>query len=203
MLNFLGFLKEQTNQRHGVMAYGRMNPPTIGHEKLVNKVHEIADKHEAIHAVVLSHSQDAKKNPLDVATKVKHAQKAFPNTNIVGASKEKPTIMHHAAAMYEAGARHLHVVAGSDREEEYKKLLSTYNGKEGKHGYYNFKTITIHSAGQRDPDAEGAEGMSASKMREHAANGNEKEFHSGLPNTMKPKDKSALFHDLRKGMGHE
>ena len=203
MLDFFGFLKEQANQRHGVMAFGRMNPPTIGHEKLVNKVHEIANKHDAIHAVVLSHSQDDKKNPLDVATKVKHAQKAFPNTNVVGASKEKPTIMHHASAMYEAGARHLHVVAGSDREEEYKKLLSTYNGKEGKHGYYNFKSITIHSAGHRDPDAEGAEGMSASKMREHAAAGNEKEFHSGLPNTMSTKDKSALFHDLRKGMGHE
>ncbi len=203
MLNFISFLKEAANQRHGVMAFGRMNPPTIGHEKLVNKVHEIADKHDAIHAVVLSHSQDAKKNPLDVETKVKHAKKAFPNTNIVGASKERPTIMHHASAMYEAGARHLHVVAGSDREEEYKKLLNTYNGKDGKHGYYNFKTITIHSAGHRDPDAEGAEGMSASKMREHAANGNEKEFHTGLPSHMTPKDKSALYHDLRKGMGHE
>jgi hypothetical protein len=203
MLDFFGFLKEQANQRHGVLAFGRMNPPTVGHEKLVNKVHEIADKHDAIHAVVLSHSQDAKKNPLDVETKVKHAKKAFPNTNIVGASKDKPTIMHHAAAMYDAGARHLHVVAGSDREEEYKKLLSTYNGKEGKHGYYNFKSITIHSAGHRDPDAEGAEGMSASKMREHAASGNETEFHKGLQDTMSKKDKSAVYHDVRKGMGHE
>ncbi len=203
MLDFLGFLREQTNQRHGVLAFGRMNPPTVGHEKLVDKVHQIADKHDAIHAVVLSHSQDAKKNPLDVATKVKHAQKAFPNTNIVGASKEQPTIMHHAAAMYAAGARHLHVVAGSDREEEYKKLLSTYNGKDGKHGYYNFKSITIHSAGQRDPDAEGAEGMSASKMREHAASGNQKEFHSGLPSHMSDKDKSAVYRDVRKAMGHD
>jgi hypothetical protein len=202
MLDFLGFLKEQANQRHGVMAFGRMNPPTIGHEKLVNKVHEIANKHDAIHAVVLSHSQDAKKNPLDVASKVKHAKNAFPNTNVVGASKERPTIMHHASAMYEAGARHLHVVAGSDREEEYKKLLSTYNGKEGKHGYYNFKSITIHSAGQRDPDAEGAEGMSASKMREHAASGNEKEFHSGLPSHMSTAHKKSLYNDLRKAMGH-
>ena len=203
MFSLIQFIKEQTNQRHGVLAFGRMNPPTVGHEKLVDKVHEIAKKHDAIHAVVLSHSQDAKKNPLDVETKVKHAKKAFPNTNIVGASKDKPTIMHHAAAMYDAGARHLHVVAGSDREEEYKKLLSTYNGKEGKHGYYNFKSITIHSAGHRDPDAEGAEGMSASKMREHAASGNETEFHKGLPDTMSKKDKSAVYHDVRKGMGHE
>jgi hypothetical protein len=178
MFNFISFLKEQANQRHGVLAFGRMNPPTVGHEKLVNKVHEIA-------------------------AKVKHAKKAFPNTNIVGASKEKPTIMHHAASMYDAGARHLHVVAGSDRTEEYKKLLNNYNGKEGKHGYYNFKSITIHSAGERDPDAEGAEGMSASKMREHATNGNQKEFHSGLPSHMSEKDKAAVYHDVRKGMGHE
>lgn len=203
MFNFIQFIKEQTNQRHGVLAFGRMNPPTVGHEKLVNKVHEVADKHDAIHAVVLSHSQDAKKNPLDVATKVKHAKKAFPSTNIVGASKEQPTIMHHAAAMYDAGARHLHVVAGSDRHEEFNKLLNAYNGKEGKHGYYNFKSITLHSAGERDPDAEGTEGMSASKMREHATNNNEAEFHKGLPNTMSKKDKSAVFHDVRKGMGHE
>lgn len=203
MFSLIQYLKEEANQRHGVLAFGRMNPPTVGHEKLVNKVHEIAKKHDAIHAVVLSHSQDAKKNPLDVETKVKHAKKAFPNTNIVGASKDKPTIMHHASAMYDAGARHLHVVAGSDRTEEYKKLLNNYNGKEGKHGYYNFKSITIHSAGERDPDAEGAEGMSASKMREHAASGNQKEFHSGLPSHMSEKDKAAVYHDVRRGMGHE
>lgn len=203
MFSFIQFIKEQTNQRHGVLAFGRMNPPTVGHEKLVDKVHEIAKKHDAIHAVVLSHSQDAKKNPLTVEQKVKHAKKAFPNTNIVGASKDKPTIMHHASSMYDSGARHLHVVAGSDRTEEYKKLLHTYNGKEGKHGYYNFKTITVHSAGHRDPDAEGAEGMSASKMREHAKNGAQKEFHSGLPSHMSEKDKAAVYHDVRKGMGHE
>ena len=84
MFSLIQFIKEQTNQRHGVLAFGRMNPPTVGHEKLVDKVHEIAKKHDAIHAVVLSHSQDAKKNPLDVETKVKHAKKAFPNTNIIG-----------------------------------------------------------------------------------------------------------------------
>ena len=202
MFSFITFLKEAANQRHGVLAFGRMNPPTIGHEKLVDKVHEVAKKHDAVHAVVLSHSQDAKKNPLSVEQKVSHAKKAFPNTNIVGASKEQPTIMHHAAAMYASGARHLHVVAGSDRHEEFNKLLNTYNGKEGKHGYYNFKTITLHSAGDRDPDAEGTEGMSASKMREHAASGNQKEFHSGLPSHMSEKDKAAVYNDVRKGMGH-
>jgi hypothetical protein len=201
LLKSRGPSPSESNGKHGVLAFGRMNPPTIGHEKLVNKVKEVADQNNAEHRIVLSHSQDAKKNPLDVETKVKHAKKAFPGTNIVGASKEEPTIMHQAAAMHKAGVEHLHVVAGSDRVEEYKKLLNTYNGQTGRHGHYNFKSITVHSAGERDPDAEGAEGMSASKMREHAMKGNQRDFHQGLPHHMSAEDKEAIYHDVRKGMG--
>lgn len=204
MINFKSFFRLfESEEKHGVLAFGRMNPPTAGHEQVVNKVHEVAKKHNAIHQVVLSHSQDAKKNPLDVETKVKHAKRAFPDTNIKGASKDAPTIMHHAAAMHKAGVEHLHVVAGSDRKDEYHKLLHKYNGVSAGHGHYNFKSITVHSSGERDPDAEGTTGMSATKMREHAAAGNEKEFHSGLPSKMKPEHKKALYHDLRKAMGHE
>lgn len=186
--------------KHGVMAYGRMNPPTAGHEQVVNKIHEVAKKHNAIHKLVLSHSQDAKKNPLDVETKVKHARNAFPGTNIEGASKEKPTIMHHAADMAAQGVEHLHVVAGSDRLPEYEKLLKAYNGKEGKHGSYNFKSITLHSAGERDPDSEGVSGVSGTKMRELASGGKKKDFHAALPSAMKPEHKDALYNDLRKAM---
>lgn len=198
---FVTYIREMTEGKHGVLAFGRMNPPTSGHEQLVNKVHELAKKNNAEHRVVLSHSQDAKKNPLDVATKVKHAKNAFPDTNIVGASKEHSTLLHHASEMHKAGVQHLHVVAGSDRKPHFEKLLHDYNGKEGQHGHYNFKSITVHSSGDRDPDAEGATGMSASKMREHAAAGREKEFHEGLPSKMKPEHKAALYHDVRKAMG--
>jgi hypothetical protein len=202
MLNFKSFLRE-AKEKHGVLAFGRMNPPTAGHEKVIDKVHSVAAQHNAIHQVVLSHSHDPKKNPLSPETKVKHAKNAFSGTNIKAASKEHPTIMHHASEMHKQGVEHLHVVGGSDRKDEYHKLLNAYNGKEGKHGHYNFKSITVHSSGERDPDSEGTSGVSGTKMREHAASGNEKEFHKGLPSKMKPEHKSALYHEVRKAMGHE
>jgi hypothetical protein len=185
---------------HKVMAFGRMNPITSGHEAVVNKVHEIAKKHNADHVVIVSHSQDAKKNPLTGEQKVTHAKNAFPGTNIQAASKEHPTILHHAANAHAAGAQHLHVVAGSDRHEEMHNLLHKYNGQKAAHGHYNFKSITVHSSGERDPDAEGTTGISASKMREHAASGNKAEFHKGAPSKMKPEHKDAMYNDVRKGM---
>jgi len=202
MLSFLSFLKEQESEKHGVLAFGRMNPPTSGHEKLVNKVKEVAEKHSASHQVVLSHSQDKKKNPLSAEDKVKHAKRAFPDTNISSSSKEKPTILHHAAEMYKAGVKHLHVVAGSDRHEAMHDLLHKYNGQHAAHGHFNFKSITVHSSGERDPDSEGTSGISASKMREHAAAGNREEFHKGAPSKMSTAHKDELYHDVRKSMGH-
>jgi hypothetical protein len=91
------------------------------------------------------------------------------------ASKESPTLFHHAAALHKAGYHHLHVVVGADRVEEFKTNLNKYNGKD-----YHFKSIKVSSAGDRDTDAEGAEGMSASKMRAHALSGNKTEFLKGL-----------------------
>ena len=203
MLSFLSFLKESKEEKHGVLAFGRMNPPTAGHEKVINKVHEVAKEHNATHQVVLSHSHDAKKNPLTASQKVQHAKNAFPGTNVKAASKESPTILHHASSMHKAGVKHLHVVAGSDRKEEMHNLLHKYNGVKAGHGHYKFKSITVHSSGERDPDSEGTAGVSGTKMREHAAAGNKKEFHKNLPSNMKPEHKDALYHDVRKGMGHE
>lgn len=203
MLSFLSFLKESAGEKHGVLAFGRMNPPTAGHEQVVNKVHEVAKMHKAEHHVVLSHSTDSKKNPLPVDRKVEHAKNAFPGTNVVGASKEKPTILHHAADLHKAGIRHLHVVAGSDRKDAMHELLHKYNGQKSAHGHYNFKSITVHSSGDRDPDSEGTEGISGTKMREHASHGDTESFNKNLPSKMKPEHREALYHDLRKHMGHE
>lgn len=203
MLSFLSFIKEAMSEKHGVLAFGRMNPPTAGHEKLVDKVHEVAKEHSASHHVVLSHSQDKKKNPLSAEDKLKHAKRAFPDTNVSAASKDKPTILHHAAELHKAGVKHLHIVAGSDRHEEMHKLLHKYNGEKAAHGHYKFKSITVHSSGERDPDSEGTTGISASKMREHAASGNKTEFHKGAPSKMSPAHKTELYHDVRKSMGHE
>ena len=201
-MDFIDYLTEAP-EKHGVLAYGRMNPPTTGHEQVINKVHEVAKDHNAVHKVVLSHTSGTKdgKNPLPVDVKVKHAQHAFPGTHIEAASKEHPTILHHAAAMASQGVKHLHVVAGSDRVEEYHKLLHKYNGVKSGHGQYKFMSIAVHSSGERDPDAEGTSGVSGTKMREHAAAGRKNKFHAALPSKMKPEHKDALYHDVRQHMG--
>ena len=181
------------------MAFGRMSPPTTGHEVLVNKVKDVAKSVGGSHSVVLSHTQDKDKNPLSSADKLKHAKRFFPKTNLSTSSKESPTFLSHAAELHKKGVTHLHMVAGSDRVAEYKKKLAQYNGKgEGK--LYNFKKITVHSAGERDPDAEGTTGMSASKMRSHASSGNFKEFKKGVPAHVPEHHAKEMYHDVRKGM---
>ena len=209
MKSFIAYIKEAKDtlghgsEKHGVMAFGRMNPPTAGHEQVVNKMHEVAKEHGADHNLVLSGSHDAKKNPLSPESKVKHAKNAFPGTNISAALKGE-TPLHAAAKMHAAGVKHLHVVAGSDRQQETHDLLHKYNNVKSAHGHYNFKSITVHSSGERDPDSDtGTAGVSGTKMREHAASGNKKEFHANLPSKMKPEHKEALYNDLRKSMGHK
>ena len=215
MKSFLDLLQEeQSGEVHHVMTFGRMNPPTTGHLKLINKVKEVARKHNATSSVIVSHSQDSKKNPLSAEQKVKHLGRYMAEpiseatsqnkTKVVAASKEKPTILHHAAEAHSRGVTHLHVVVGSDRVKEMHDLLHKYNGVSGKHGHYNFKKIQIHSAGQRDPDAEGTTGMSGTKMREHARTGNFKEFRKGVPGHVSDTHAKELMNDTRKGMGlHE
>jgi predicted kinase len=183
-----------------VMAFGRMNPPTTGHEKLVDKVKEIGKDYKAPHHVIISHSNDAKKNPLDVKSKLKHVKRFFPNTNIETSSKEQPTFLQHAARLHQMGHDHLIMVAGSDRVNEYQEKLKQYNGTAAG-SLFNFKKIEVKSAGQRDPDADGAEGMSASKMRDHAKSGDFNSFRQGVPPHVPEKHAKELFRDVRKGMG--
>ncbi len=189
----------EAKESHVVMAYGRMNPPTTGHAALVDKMHQVAKEHNAHHVLIASHSQDAKKNPLSGADKVKHLKRYFPNTNITLANKEHPTFLQHAAKLNKEGHTHLHMIAGSDRVDEYKEKLHHYNGTgEGK--LFNFKHVEVHSSGERDPDAEGTAGMSASKMREHASSGNFKEFKKGVPKHVSSEHAKELYHDTRRGM---
>jgi len=201
-MKFSDFLREQ-KEKHAVLAFGRMNPITSGHEKLVNKVKDIADSVGGSHHIVLSHSQDPKKNPLTAAQKVKHAKRAFPGTNFTAADKDSPTFFDHAERLHRQGVTHLHMVGGSDRVHEYHKLLHKYNGThEG--ARFNFKKITVHSAGERDPDAEGTTGISASKMRDHATKGNFKEFKKGVPSSMSHEHARHMYNDVRRGMNlHE
>jgi predicted kinase len=213
-MKFKDFIIEN-KEKHAVLAFGRLNPITSGHEKLVNKVKDIAGSVGGSHHIVLSHSQDAKKNPLTAAQKVKHAKRAFPGANFTAASKEAPTFFDHAEKLYNQGVTHLHMVGGSDRVEEYKRLLNKYNGThEG--ARFNFKSINVHSAGERDPDAEGVTGMSASKMRTAAQEGRFHDikdskgrvtkpgFRSGVPSSMSDAHAKQMYNDVRKGMNlHE
>ena len=197
-MKFREFIAENT-EKHAVMAFGRMNPPTTGHEVLVHKVKSVAKQVGGSHHIILSHSQDAAKNPLTAAQKVKHAKRFFPDTNISLATKEEPNFLTQAAKLHKQGVTHLHMVAGSDRVAEYHKLLHKYNGThEG--ALFNFKKITLHNAGARDPDAEGTSGMSASKMRSHATSNNFDDFKQGIPKHVPEHHAKELFRDVRKGM---
>lgn len=201
MKSFLELVEEKDRtQKPVVMAFGRMNPPTTGHLKLIDKVKEIADKHNAKHTVIVSHSQDTKKNPLSAEQKLKHLKKYSPGTHFTASSKEHPTFLQHAAKLHAAGHDHLIMVAGSDRVKEMHDKLHQYNGThEG--ALYNFKKIEVKSAGHRDPDAEGAEGMSGTKMREHAKNGDFSSFRQGVPSHVPDQHAKELMKDVRKGMG--
>lgn len=199
MINsFSKFLKEEDSAVY--FTFGRMNPPTIGHGKLLDKLASVSSKND--YKVFLSQSADPKKNPLSYNDKIKHARKMFPKhaRNIIMNKKAK-TAMDVASILYNQGYRKLVMVVGSDRVREFDILLNKYNGKDGRHGFYNFENIKVVSAGERDPDAEGVEGMSASKQRENAKNNDFVSFAQGLPKAMSNKDAKALFNGVRSGMG--
>jgi hypothetical protein len=197
-MKFREFIVEE-KEKTTVFAFGRMNPPTTGHAKLVDKVHSLAKEHKADHLIVLSHSQDPAKNPLSPEQKLKHARRFFPKTKLTVATKDNPSFLSHAAKLHKEGTNHLVMVAGSDRIPEYEKLLHKYNGPTEKH-LFNFKSVKVVSAGERDPDAEGAEGMSASKMRAHVKSNNFKEFRKGVPSHVSDTHAKELFNDVSSGM---
>lgn len=174
-----------------VFSFGRMNPPTIGHEKLVAKINAVAKQNNAMPHLYLSQSYDSNKNPLPYATKIALAKKAFGSMVMKSRSK---TLMQVAKELEDMGHTKLIMVAGSDRVTEFKTLLNKYNGKD-----YTFDSIEVVSAGERDPDAEGAAGMSASKMRAAAAAGDEKAFKSGLPKKLQS-SASKVYQAVRDGM---
>lgn len=186
--------------RHHVLFWGRVNPPHAGHEKAYNKVKEVARKVGGTSSMVLTRTQDNKKNPLSPEQKEKHAKRAFPDVNTSVANESHPTILHQFSKLHEQGVTDLHLVAGSDRHKEYSDLIKNYNGVKGAHGYYNFKSLSLHSAGERDPDAEGTEGASATTQRMHAASGRDKEFSKNAPSTMKPAHVKELYNDVRANM---
>ena len=176
-------------------SFGRFNPPTIGHEKLMDNTRR-ANRNYRIYA---SQSQDAKKNPLKFRNKVAIMKSMFPAHARKISSDKMTTAIDAMVQLYKEKHTDVVMVVGSDRVGEFDKLLKTYNGKRARHGYYKFKSIRVVSAGERDPDAEGGSGMSASKMRKAAQDNDYKSFKKGLP--PKFKQGKLLFKTLQKEMG--
>ena len=177
-----------------VFAYGRFNPPTVGHAKLMKEVMTQARKNSANHIVYASASTDKRKNPLDQKTKIKFMKKMFPQNKILAAGGTQRTFME-VLKFYNKMYGEIIMVAGSDRIGEFQRIADNYNGKD-----YNYKSIKVVSSGERDPDAEGVMGMSASKMREMAKNNDFKTFKTGLTN-LNDRDSKQLFNAVKKGMG--
>ena len=185
-----------------VFAFGRFNPPTTGHEKLIQKVAQVAGSNP--YRIYPSYTTNPKKDPLPHALKVAYMRKMFKKyaKNII-ADKDAKTAIMIAEKLFKEGFKNLVMVAGSDRVKEFSTLLNRYNDAPDKKGnqLFKFDSVEIVSAGERDPDAEGVEGMSASKMRAAATEGDYNSFSTGIPATLSDADKKKLYRDVRKYMG--
>jgi len=177
------------NPRTAVMAFGRMNPPTIGHAKLVDAI----KRQQGDHYLFLSQSQKPKTDPLTFEDKLRYAKFFFPSITI--GHPQVRTIIQALQKIESLGYENLIYVAGSDRVDSFNELINKYNGKE-----YNFSSIEVVSAGERDPDADGAEGMSASKMRAAAEQDDFENFKKGVP---KQEIADEMYKVVRQGMGVE
>ena len=176
------------------IAFGRFNPPTTGHEKLLDTVASSSDDND--YMIVPSRSQDKKKNPLDPDTKVAVMQKMFPkHKDKIVNDKNNRTIFDVLKKAHTDGYANVRILGGADRVKEFEKLTGDYNGK-----LYNFDNVEVMSAGARDPDSEDVTGMSASKQRKAAAEGDIKAFMKGVPKSLSQKDAEELFKKIRTAM---
>ena len=176
------------------VAFGRFNPPTTGHEKLLNKVKQVAGKGN--YEIYPSRSNDPAKNPLDPETKIGYMQQMFPDhaKHIMNNEKTR-TIFDALKGANERGAKSVNIVVGQDRKSEFENLANKYNNK-----LYKFDRINVVSAGDRDPDGEGVSAMSASKLRKAAADDDYDTFRTGIPKGFKDENARKLYDSIRKGM---
>jgi len=170
-----------------VFAFGRMNPPTAGHKK----IGEVIKAQPGDPFIFITHTQNAKTDPLSFSQKLTFAQKMFPMIKV--GDKAVRTWVQAMQKLEQMGYTDIIYVAGSDRVNEFNELLNKYNGRD-----YNFNSIKVASAGERDPDAQGLEGMSASKMRDLAARGDKRTFINAVP--IDPKTAEEMYNQVRTGL---
>ena len=194
---FSDYIVEATKEV--TFVFGRFNPPTTGHEKLFDTLKKVSKG--GVYRIYASKSVDKKKNPLTFKEKIKFMRKIFPrHARNIMADPDVKTVLDIAVKLYDQGFTKATMVAGSDRIKEFQILLNKYNGVKSRHGFYQFEgDIKVLSAGKRDPDSEGVDGMSASKMRMAAEFGEIQAFTAGISTDAKTaKD---LYFAVRKGMG--
>jgi len=186
----------EDNSKHIAFCFGRMNPPTIGHAKVFETLKSVGGDYK----IFVTLSQDKKENPLDYPTKIKFIKAIHPNyASHVEDNSNLNTIGKVCSYLYDQGYKSITIVGGSDRVAGLKKLIDDYNGVEGKtHGFYKFDTVDMLSSGERDPDADGIAGVSASGAREAAAEGNFEKF---AETTGAGNYAEALYNAVRQGMG--
>ena len=178
------------------ITFGRFNPPTVGHEKLLARVAREAKSNGGEYRIYPSRSEDPKKNPLDAGTKIKYMRMAYPDhANSIVDNGDIRTIFDVLTALDSDGYSSVNIVVGGDRVSEFNSLAQKYNGE-----LYTFDEIKVTSAGERDPDAEGVEGMSASKMRKAAAEDDFDAFSQGTPEGLGKDGSEKLFLTLRQAM---
>lgn len=196
MKNYKTLLNEMPSKAI-VFAFGRFNPPTTGHELLINKVTQYAQRKRTDYQIWVTATQDKKKNPLPQDRKLYFMKRMFgSNIKFVPTSQPDKRTLIEVVKFLNKKYDELYMIAGSDRVNEYRTTLNKYNGVE-----YNFKKIQIISSGKRDPDGDGAEGMSATKMRGAATKGDFASFKRGIPAKMTVADAKRMFNEVRKGMG--
>ena len=178
------------------LAFGRFNPPHAGHQQLMDVAAQSAEAEESDYIIVPSRSQDAKKNPLDVDTKITLMRAMFPqhSERIVNDGANR-TIFDVLKKAHNDGYSNIRIIAGQDRVKEFDKLSQNYNGQ-----LYQFDNMQVISSGERDPDSEGVEGLSSSRMRLAAAEGDFKTFRAGLPQDLPRKMAMTLFDTVRQSM---
>ena len=177
------------------IVFGRFNPPTVGHEKLLQAAEKAAIGGEL--KIYPSRTNDPKKNPIDPDMKISYMKKMFPDyeEQIIN-DPEMVSIFNVLVTAAEDGYKNINIVVGADRQAEFENLANKYNGE-----LYDFKEIRVISAGVRDADAEGVEGMSASKMRKAVQDDDFDAFRRGMPKKLNNADTQALFDAVRTGMG--
>jgi hypothetical protein len=194
-------LHEILNRKVAVFAFGRMNPPTVGHEKLIDKLLSVAKSKGAVPFLFVSHTQDPKKNPLSSKDKVKYIKLGVPKiAKHVVYDTSIRTPFEALRHIEQLGYTDVIMIAGADRVPEFNKNIGSYINHPDPKKSFNFDSFSVVSAGERDPDSEGVTGISASKMRDFATKNDFSSFRKGVPSGLSDKYARDMFDAIRKGL---